>query len=561
MPNILSHSSKSKFGRYEEVMTTLFKYGFEDLASNPPLNKFLPQKGKLVPRRRGKKVNEFSRFERIRMVCEELGTTFIKFAQIASNRPDLLPEELIQELEKLQDQAPAVPIEIIKSTLADELYRPMDELVEDFDERYIASASMAQVHRARLMGGKEVVLKIQRPNLKEQINADLEILENLVSLIENQFPKYLVYNPRELLKMFKNSISEEISFRNEVNNMKYFTKMFEGNQDIYIPMLYEELCTDRVICMEYIDGHKITDIENLNKHNISGAQIATKGMNLYFEQVFEHGFFHADPHPGNLFVREDGKIVFIDYGMMGSIRDADIILLASLLISVYQKDVQGLKKSLMNFTRALDKEKQIDMEYEIMFMFRNYSTLSIENIDGEAVMKGLNDLFYNYKIKIPSNLLLLLKALAIIEGVGLRLDPEYDIIQNIEPYAKRLLAKKLDPKKMTKNIIQTLDEGSRLLMDFPHDMKEIINRVKEGKIHFEFEHKGLEPLYKNMDVFVNRIAYSLLVVALLVSSSIIVVADFPPKIYNIPVLGFAGFILSTLLALYLIFAIIKHGKI
>jgi len=546
--------------RYEQVFAVLIKYGFEDILSHPPLNKVTPQTNLLVPSRNGKKVSQYTRYERIRMVCEELGTTFIKFAQIASNRPDLLPEDLILELEKLQDQAPKVPIDQIHSVLEHELARPLLEVVEHFEEKPLASASMAQVHRARLIGGKEVVLKIQRPGIRETIDADIGILKNIISIIESYFPQYLVYQPHELLKMFEQSINEELSFRMEASNLKHFQKMFRDNDQVFIPAYYAELSTDRILCMEYVDGHKITDLENLSRFNITGEDLAFRGISLYFEQVFEHGFFHADPHPGNIFVMDDGRIAFIDYGMVGTVIDDDKVAFARILLAMYEQDVQGLKKAILKFSTGLSKDKLRELEYDIIYFLREYSSKAIEDIDSDEMMQGLNALFFHYKLKIPSNLLLLLKALVIIEGVGLQLNPRYDIVQNIGPFAQRLLKKKYDPAKMQRELIKSLDDTTSLVRDLPHDVREIIRKIKEGKIHIEFEHRGLGPFTNKLSSSINLLAYALVVVAITLGSSLIITAHVPPIYFNISLFGLIGIGIASIFTLKILNDIRKMRK-
>jgi len=556
----LNTTNTSMLMRYEKVFATLIKYGFEDILSHPPFNKFFPQTNLLVPSRGGKKVSQFTRYERIRMVCEELGTTFIKFAQIASNRPDLLPDELLEELEKLQDRAPTVPLEAIRETLNLELPRPMDELLEYFDEVPLASASMAQVHRARLNGGREVVLKIQRPGIRELIAADLAILKHVVSIIEAYFPQYQVYQPCELVKMFEKSITEELSFRMEADNLLHFQEMFHDNNDVYIPKLYRELSTDNLLCMEYVEGYKITDLQHLKDFNITGPELALKGIGLYFEQIFDHGFFHADPHPGNIFVLPDGKIAFLDFGMVGSVIERDKILFAQLLLAMYDQDVEGLKKAILKFSTGLNKEKERELEYDIIYFLRQYTQVALEDIDGNEVMRGLNALFFDYKIKIPANLLLLLKALVIIEGVGLKLNPQYDIIANIGPFVKRLLAKRFNPQRLQQEIARSVEEITTLVQELPQDIKEIIQKVKEGKLHIEFEHKGLMPFADSLSQSINRLSFALLVVAIILGSSLIVVAKVPPLVYHIPLVGIIGYGISAVLTLGLLIKLKKSSK-
>jgi len=556
-----SPGTSSKIKRYEKVISTFVKYGFEDIVSHPPFSRLFPQTNILVPSRQGKKVSQFTRNERIRLLCEELGTTFIKFAQIASNRPDLLPEDLIDELTKLQDAAPVVPVEEIYEILNAELLRPIDELVEYFDEKPLASASMAQVHRARLIGGKEVVLKIQRPGIRKLIATDVSIFKSLVAIIETYFPQFKAYNPAELVKMFEVSISKELSFRAETNNLKEFKRLFRKHPEVYVPEHYGELCTDKVICMEFIDGYKITDLETLSKFGISGKELAIRGIGLYFEQVFEHGFFHADPHPGNIFVLEDGRVVFIDYGMMGIVLEEDKLNFANLLLSMYKKDHEGLKQTILKYSDGLSKEKQLELEYDINDFLRDYTNISIENIDGNEVMKGLNALFFDYKIRIPSHVLLLLKALVIIEGVGLKIDPEYDIIANIGPYVQRLLLQKYNHKYLATEVSKSMISSLQLVKGLPSDIKEIVQKIKEGKLHIEIEHTGLSDSVKKYEIIANRISFSLIVVAFIIASSICTIAKIPPLIYNIPILGFAGLIISFLLALRLLYSIDRHGRI
>jgi ubiquinone biosynthesis protein len=510
--------------------------------------------------RDGKSVVEFTRYERIRMVCEELGTTFIKFAQIAANRPDILPEDLIKELEQFHDRAPVLPSEDIREVLLHELGKYPEDQFEAFDPIPVASASMAQVHRAILPGGKEVALKIQRPGIRQTVDQDIQILYSLAQLIESYFPEYEVFQPRELVRMFENSIHKELRFSLEAGNLVRFQEQFKSNPDIMVPLLYPEYCTDRVLCMEFIHGTKITDLEKLAQFGVSGPDLAVRGINLYYEQVFDYGFFHADPHPGNIFVLNDGRICFVDYGMMGVILDADKELMANLLLSISEKDVEGLKRALLKFSKQERFENEKELEYDIIDFLASYSSVAIEDIDGSDVMSGLQSMMFKYKIRIPPNLLLLLKALVIIEGVGLVLDPKYDIIKNIEPFVRRLLERKYHPAKLAKGLVKAMADMTRMAANFPEDFGAVVRKVRQGKLHIEFEHKGLEKLYQKMEVVSNRIAFTLLLTALIIGSSLIIIADIPPKVYNIPVLGFVGFIISGLLAIRLVFSIMRHGN-
>ena len=360
--------------------------------------------------------------------------------------------------------------------------------------------------------------------------------------------------------MFEQSITEELSFNLEAKNLRQFQSMFADNYEVFIPKLYKELSSDTIICMEYVDGYKITDLESLKGFNITGEELALRGIGLYFEQVFDHGFFHADPHPGNIFVLRDGRIAFIDFGMVGTIIEQDKIHFAKILLSMYNRDVSGLKSSILKFSEGLTKEEERAFEYDVIYFLRQYSNITIEDIDGDEVMRGLNALFFDYKIKIPANLLLLLKALIIIEGVGFKLNPEYDIIQNIGPYVNKLLAKRFDPKRMRMELFESIENTTTLVKEFPSDMREIIKKVKEGKLHIEFEHKGLDPFSNNLSTVLNRLSLSLIIVALLVSSSILIYAETPPFYEEISIWGVIGIGIACLMSLRLLWVIRKSSR-
>ena len=549
----------SVISRYEKVIATLFKYGFEDIVAHPPFSRFLPKLPDWISTRDGKLITEYTRYERMRMVCEELGTTFIKFAQIASNRPDLLPEELIEELEKFQDHNKTVAWEEIEAVLKSQYALPLEELFTKIDRQPLASASIAQVHLAQLKNGQEVVLKIQRPGIEETIEADIKILKQLSEIFDRYFPQYQSFQPKELVKMFEKSIRKELKFTIEAGNLQRFAANFKNREDIYVPIFFPEFSTDKVLCMEYIQGLKCTDLAAVNAIGMTGPQLALKGINLYFEQVFDHGFFHADPHPGNIFVLKDRRVCFIDYGMMGTVLESDKILLADLLLAVHDRDVEYLKKSLLKFSSNEKAINQKELEYDILEFFAEYSNITLDAIEGEEVIKALNSLFFDYKIKVPSNMLLLLKALVIIEGVGLMLDPKYNIIKNIEPFVRRLIQHKYAPSKISKSLFKSIGDFAALATSLPEDLQAVIKKVRQGKLHVEFEHTGLETFYKKMETISNRISFTLLLVALIIGSSILVIADVPPHINNIPALGFTGFVLAGFFAVRLIWSIWRHG--
>ena len=545
--------------RYRKVVSILIKYGFSDFVAHTGLRKLVPKRKKLVPTRDGENVFELTRYERIRMACEELGTTYIKFGQILSNRPDIFPDELIKEFEKFQDHVKPMSWEDAKSVLEESYEKPLEELFKHIDEKHLAAASIAQVHRATLHTGEEVVLKIQRPNLRDDIEADIAILKRLASLGEERFPDLKSFQMVEMIKTFERAIMRELKFTGELANIQRFQRNFEGHKDIHVPKVWPELCGEKVICMEFIDAIKVTDMDKIRAAGLDGADLAIRGINLYHEMTFDHGFFHADPHAGNIFVYPDGRFCLIDFGMMGSVIEDDRVLLGDLVLSMATQDVQKLKEVIIKFSadpEAVADNKQL--EYDIIEFFEDYTGLGLDDYDGEEVMEGLNVMIFDYKFRIPPNLMLLLKALMMIEGVGLYLDPNYNIIKNMEPFVKRLIARKYRPEKLMSEAIDRVKSVDYITTGLPNDVQEILTKLKKGKMHIEYEVKGLEPTHRNLDVITNRISVAMILSAVIIGSSLVVHAEIPPFIYGISALGFGGYILAGIFGLRLLWKLWKQ---
>lgn len=546
--------------RYREVLSILLKYGFADVVSHTYFSKLVPKNEKWVPTREGHSVFEFSRYERLRLAFEELGTSYIKFGQIASNRPDLLPQELINEFEKFQDHVAPIDAALIKQTLEANFKQPLEDLFADIDYSPLASASMSQVHRATLPTGEKVVLKVQRPDIIENIEADIYILYNMAGFVEKHFPESKSFQPVGLVRMFERSIMKELNFRGEAANILRFQRNFAGNDFIYVPNVYPVLCTKHVLTMEYIEGFKVTNLKELEHYGISRSQLALDGINLYFEQVFDHGFFHADPHPGNFFVLPNKKVCFIDFGMMGTIIEKDKILLGDMMLAMARRDSKTLIKVLTEFAGG-EIQNLNDLEYDVLDFFEEYPDKSLDEIEPNEVMEGLNRMFFTYKIKVPQNLLLLLKALVMIEGVGLFLDPKYNIIKNMEPYVERLIARKYSPDKLLRNAYETSMDFIETFRAFPTDVREIMQKMKQGKVHFDVESPSIDRLNRDFNTVANRIAFAIVVAAMILGSALIIHADIPPHYHNVPVLGVVAFLLAAFFAIRLLLAISKHGKL
>ncbi|MBC8527218.1 MAG: AarF/ABC1/UbiB kinase family protein [Candidatus Cloacimonetes bacterium] len=546
--------------RYREIITVLVKHGFGDLVTNTNLEKYIDFGKKLLSGKRIPKIAYYSRWERIRMALEELGPTFIKFGQIMSNRPDLLPQELIIELEKLQDSVPPFAEKAARQLIEEELGKPISTTFKRFISTPIASASIAQVHKAILMNGEKVVIKVQRPRIEQIIEVDLEIMLHLATLMEKHIKGMDILNPVGIVKEFERSIRKEIDFKIEATHIERFGRNFQDDMNIYVPKVYRNYTTKKILTMEFIDGIKVSNIEAVLKSGNDPKIIASRGADLVLKQIFEHGFFHADPHPGNILVLNNNIICFLDFGMMGVLLPKHREYLGSIIIGIVNKDAKRITKTLVLFSTNSRIENIERLEYQVSELIEQYSYLPLKDINvGELLNKGIK-LILVHKIEIPPDLYLLSKALITIESVGRNLDPDFDMVKHTEPFAKKLLKERLSPRKLAKDLYLSATEFTLLLRDFPSEIREIIKQIKLGQFKIEFEHKGLEPMLKKHDQISNRIAFAIVLASLIIGSSLIVLSGIPPKWNGIPIIGIVGFLGAGLMGFWLLVSILRHGK-
>jgi ubiquinone biosynthesis protein len=546
------------FKRYRQILKVLIKYGFEDIVAHTRF-KTLNWKT-ILPDREGIPAMEYSRYERIRLVCEELGPTFIKFGQILSNRADIFPEDLITELEKLQDKVPSVPFSELKPKIEREYNHKLEDVFAEINETPLASASIAQVHKVKMKTGEDAVLKIQKPSISKSVASDIEIMRDLAKIVERNFPESAVMQPVELVNTFEKAIRREMNFVTEAASMKRFTKNFSEDARVYVPKVYDEFTTPKVICQEFVDGKKLNDVEAIIASGLTPKEAAKIGLDLYFIQVFEHGFFHADPHPGNIFIMPDGRLSFIDFGMMGTLTPEDQFTLGDLMYYIYVQDVKKLADTVQAMSKDTLIQKRDQFEQDLRSFLEEAHTTSISEVEMSDIIEGLRRVMYDYKIKISSNFHLLMRALIIIEGVGLTLFPDYNLMEEVQPYARKIMAKRYSPKELIKRLYGSVQEMGELALDLPNDVREILHKLKHGKLQVQFEHQGLGPITNNLNEVGNRISFAVVVAAMILGSAIVIHAKIPPMYHNIPILGIITFCLAAFFAFRLLYAISKHGK-
>lgn len=531
-----------KIKRIKKLADVLMKYGFEEILSRSELEKRLPKR--IVGRNRGKIKDIKSRtiYERVRMALEEMGPAYVKFGQMLSNRNDILPEEMISELQKLQDKVEIQEVDIRKK-LAEELNIIPEEYFQSIDEEPMASASIGQVFRAVLKNGEKVVLKVRRDNIDNVVETDLIIMKDMAKFLEKYDVNAKNINLLYIVETFENMLKKELSLTNERKNMERFENNFKGNEHLHVPVVYKELSNNRILCMEFIERIKITDKEKIEKMGFNPKEIASLGLELYIKQVMKYGFFHADPHPGNIFLGKDGKLIFIDFGAMGTLYPYEIELLEELTLNFLQKDVKKMIATIKEL--ALDynisDEKRLERGfYDILSMVDG---TSLEEINLVEIMERVKTLLSQNQVLLSEDVYLLVKGIGQIEGIGRHLNPQLNIMQEIGKNAQEIMVKRMSPKYILEKGMGKVGEFSENWLTLPSDLKRLLEKIQNNELKHRHELVGFE----NFQKITERLVMGLVVSSLIIGSSILVLANMPPHINGISVLGILGFIISGIL--------------
>jgi len=531
-----------KIKRIKKLADVLMKYGFEEILSRSELEKRLPKR--IVGRNRGKIKDIKSRtiYERVRMALEEMGPAYVKFGQMLSNRNDILPEEMISELQKLQDKVEIQEVDIRKK-LAEELNIIPEEYFQSIDEEPMASASIGQVFRAVLKNGEKVVLKVRRDNIDNVVETDLIIMKDMAKFLEKYDVNAKNINLLYIVETFENMLKKELSLTNERKNMERFENNFKGNEHLHVPVVYKELSNNRILCMEFIEGIKITDKEKIEKTGFNPKEIASLGLELYIKQVMKYGFFHADPHPGNIFLGKDGKLIFIDFGAMGTLYPYEIELLEELTLNFLQKDVKKMIATIKEL--ALDynisDEKRLERGfYDILSMVDG---TSLEEINLVEIMERVKTLLSQNQVLLSEDVYLLVKGIGQIEGIGRHLNPQLNIMQEIGKNAQEIMVKRMSPKYILEKGMGKVGEFSENWLTLPSDLKRLLEKIQNNELKHRHELVGFE----NFQKITERLVMGLVVSSLIIGSSILVLANMPPHINGISVLGVLGFVISGIL--------------
>ncbi len=538
--------------RYNQIMRVLLKYGFEDLVSYMEENKRFGFLKKLIPRATYLEALQLTKWEKIRNICIELGPTFVKFGQILSNHPDLLPPELIKELEKLQDSVPPVSDEEALKVVEQELKKTVAELFQDFEPKALASASMAQVHKATLKTGEKVVLKIQRPGIQQVIESDIKVMYYLADLFSKRIPSLKNFDPVGLVRNFEESIMKELDFVHESVNIQRFNNNFVKDPTnkgyIKAPLVYRKFTTSRVLTLEFIDGIKISHISKLEDAGLDRKLIARRLASSYFKQIFNYGFFHADPHPGNIFILPENNICYLDFGMMGNILQKDVEQLSNLFLSVTSMDVRKIIHAFQVLSTNSTINDYRQLETELTEFVNNYAVNDINENEVSSLLISLKDIFVKQGMKVPTHFYLLARSLVSVEGIIRQLDPEIDLEKMMRPYLVRTIWKHYDPMKFAKSIVNSVYDLGIYMEEFPRDFKSAMRKLSKGEIKVDLRHQGIDPLVHTINRVTRQIVMAVIITGIIVGSAQMMIHNVKPLWGETSALAIFGFILAGLLA-------------
>jgi ubiquinone biosynthesis protein len=546
--------------RYRQILRVLFKYGFGDLIDILKIEQYLEIGLQMISRKRREKIEKLTRAERLRMALEELGPTFVKLGQILSTRPDLIPFEYIKELSKLQDQVPPFPYDDVRETIKSETGKLPQEIFEHFDETPLAAASIGQVHRATLKDGEAVVVKIQRPGIHKIIEVDLEIMLHLAGLMERHLEELEAYRPTRIVEEFARSLEKEINYRTEASHIERFARQFMDDETVYIPKVFRQMSTQRILTMEYVEGIKASEVERLQKEGYDLPEITRRGTGLIMKQIFEFGFFHADPHPGNILALPNNVIGLLDFGMVGRISRQEREAFSDLVTQVIRGDEKKVADAVLNLTNYDKEPDRIEFERDFAELIDQYLYRPLKELEIGRLLQQLLEILTKYRLGLKPDLFLMMKALSTVEGLGAMLDPDFQLIKHAEPFIRHIQLRRFNPKTIAGDMIDTGSELFTLLKEIPREVRGILKQAKEGKVKIEFEHKGLEPVLFTHDRTSNRIAFAIVLAALIIGSSLITLSDIPPKWNDIPIIGLAGFIIAGVMGFWLLVTILRRGR-
>jgi ubiquinone biosynthesis protein len=545
--------------RLHEIASVMIRYGWGDLVRLLGISGVLERAGRVLHWHSTSEISQLDAPVRIRRALEELGPTFVKLGQLLATRVDMFPPHWIAEFEKLHSQVPAVPYEILHADLVEVLGGEPAEVFAGFDPLPLAAASIAQVHRATLKDGTPVVVKIRRPGIEAVIRADLRILEHAAKLLDSEVADFRRYDPVHMVSQFRRSLNRELDLAKEARNIDQFARHFADDPLVKIPRVYWEFTCDRVNVQEEIVGMAGVAPDKLRARGLDPRLLAARGADTVLRMVLEHGYFHADPHPGNVLFLPDNRIGMIDFGMVGMLTNPRRHQIVDLLHALARKDEQGLLQILLDWSgeSVLDEDR---LAYDVAELLYSYDDLQLKDVKIGALLNDITALMRDNNLMLPADLTLLFKTLITLEGLGQQLDPEFHMIDHVTPFVERVIQRRYTPQALLARGRKSMRETLDVLADLPRDLRHLLRDMRRGRVKVDLDLKRLDQFGHQLDRASNRLTMGILTASLVVGSSIIMTVEGGPQLFGLPFFGLMGFLIAFFNSLWIIFSIWRSGK-
>jgi ubiquinone biosynthesis protein len=536
--------------RYRQIITILFKYGFGNIIEALKIDQYLEIGLKMISRVKAEQFERLTQPQRARLLFEELGPTFIKFGQILSTRPDLIPLHFIFELEKLQDNVPKFSFSDVQKILAKE-FGAKENPFASMEEEPFASASLGQVHLAKLKTGEKVAVKIQRPGIKKSIKVDLEIMNHLATLMERHIEDLSFFHPIKIVEEFAETLEKELDYTLEASNMERVNRQFLFDSTIHIPKVYLDWTTEIVLTMEYIQGIKISDIKTLDEQGMNRKVLTRQGTDLILKQVFEYGFFHADLHPGNLFVLPNNVLGPVDFGMMGFMDRRAREVFIDLIASIITENPSASCHYLLEITEYDEEPDMRFLERDISTFIGQYLTKALKHINMGRLLQDLLKITVKHKLRLYPDTFLMMKSFAAVEGVAHKLDPGFDMVGYAAPFIKKKKMERMSLSRISEDIARASVESLQLLKEVPRDSIAIIRQARKGKFVLGFDIQKLDKIISSYHRESHKLSVSIIIASLFIASSLLLSFKVPPQVFGTSMLGITGIVCAIFLGLWL----------
>jgi ubiquinone biosynthesis protein len=498
----------------------------------------------------------------LREMLDELGPTFVKFGQLLSMRPDILPPDIIAELRGLQDDVRPFGYKEVERVVQEDLELSIDQLFTEFEFTPIAAASIGQVHRAVLPNGRRVAVKVQRPEAPRQIEADLALLYQAARIVKERVRALDFIDARELVDEFARSIRQELDYRLEARNAERFHRNFAGHPHLRVPRVYWSYTRARVLTLEYLEGTQLADLPLEAFTMDERARLATLLTEGWMTMIFKHGFFHADPHPANILVLDADRFGLVDFGLAGQLTDDDMSKMTRLFIDAANENVDALPKRISELGVRYPKEQAERFHAELREVYYRYYGATLRELDPIQVIREGFQLIYSLNLRLPTRFLLLDRAIATLASVGVELYPDFNVFEVAKPYARRLMLGRYTPERVLSRARRESYNLARIALDVPYQVHDVLEELRDGQMEVGFVHKGLDEFMQKLSIAFNRLVVALVVTGGLIGSSLIgIFAEGGPQLFGIHFLSVVGFVLSTILGIWLLLAVFRSGRL